>query len=267
MNNLAVVVIPLYKQTLTADEELSILQCLKVLSAYKIVAIKPQKLSLQNYNVEFDEVISLDNEYFSDVSGYNKLMLSASFYKLFLQYEYMLVYQPDAFVFKDELAYWCNQGYDYIGAPWLRTGAFKNIFKSTKNDILTYLHTKFNIKQPNSDLPSERQFQNRVGNGGLSLRNVSKFHEVCIAKQQVIDRYNARLEYYFGEDVFWSVEANRDEKYLNIPSCRVALRFSIEQNINYGIKLNHGELPFACHAWDRDIEIWRPYFTRIGVEI
>ncbi|MFR6542216.1 MAG: DUF5672 family protein [Butyricimonas virosa] len=25
----------------------------------------------------------------------------------------------DAFVFRDELTYWCTLNYDYIGAPWL----------------------------------------------------------------------------------------------------------------------------------------------------
>ena len=31
----------------------------------------------------------------------------------------MLIYQLDAYVFKDELLNWANKGYDYIGAPWL----------------------------------------------------------------------------------------------------------------------------------------------------
>ena len=267
MNNQAVIVVPLYKEIPSAYEELALEQCFKILGDFKIVAIKPYSLSLQPYNFNFDEVFSFDDSFFADVAGYNKLMLSSSFYETFLAYEFMLLYQPDAFVFKDELSFWCNQGYDYLGAPWLKSRAYSNLFKQTKNDAIRYIYTKFNIKQSNSDLPSDKQFQNRVGNGGLSLRNIKKFNQVCHEKKQVIEFYNSRSEYYFGEDVFWSVEANRDKTYLNIPDAKVAIRFSIEQSIDYAIQLNNGELPFGCHAWDRDVKIWKPYFRKAGIEI
>jgi hypothetical protein len=267
MDNLVIIIIPVYKPTLTAYEKMAISQCLKVLHNYKIVAVKPHNVSLRDYNLEFQEVISFDNEFFVDVAGYNKLMLSSFFYKLFLDYKFMLIYQPDAFVFKDDLTYWCNQGYDYIGAPWLKSGPYPDLAKWAKNTLVKYFHTRFNLKQPNSDLPSEIQFENRVGNGGLSLRNVQKFYDVCIKKQKTIDLYNTRPEHYFGEDVFWSVEANRDRKHVNIPGYKVGIRFSIEQNVDYAMSLNNGELPFACHAWDRDIEVWRPYFKKAGITI
>lgn len=45
-------------------------------------------------------------------------MLSAEFYERFLAWDYILLCQTDAFVFRDELADWCARGYDYIGAPW-----------------------------------------------------------------------------------------------------------------------------------------------------
>ena len=35
----------------------------------------------------------------------------------FLEYQYMLIYQLDAFVFEDKLDYFCELGYDYIGIP------------------------------------------------------------------------------------------------------------------------------------------------------
>lgn len=44
-------------------------------------------------------------------------MLSAEFYDRFAAYEYVLIYQLDAFVFADRLAEFCQMGYDYIGAP------------------------------------------------------------------------------------------------------------------------------------------------------
>jgi hypothetical protein len=267
LENLAVIVIPLYKASLSPHEELAVKQCFKLLSQYKIVAVKPYDLDLANYSMNFDEVIDLDNNLFKNIAGYNKLMLLSSFYELFLDYKFMLVYQPDTFVFKNDLTYWCNQGYDYIGAPWLKFGGYPDFVKKYKTYILRYIHTKLNIKQPGTDLPTDIQSENRVGNGGLSLRNVSKFYEVCIKKQKTIDFYNSRPEYYFGEDVFWSIEANRDRTYLNIPDYRVAVNFSIENNVDYAMGLVKADLPFGCHAWDRDIDIWRPYFEKVGVII
>jgi hypothetical protein len=45
-------------------------------------------------------------------------MCSIGFYEVFRQYEYMLIYQLDCWVFRDELEMWCDKGYDYIGAPF-----------------------------------------------------------------------------------------------------------------------------------------------------
>ena len=265
-DHLAVVIIPLYKTVLSHYEEIAIFQCLKILSKYKIIAIKPKRLSLDHYKMNFDDVISLDDEFFENIAGYNKLMLLSSFYKLFLDYKYMLVYQPDAFVFKDELSYWCSQGFDYIGAPWLRYRGYPDVVKKYKTYLLRYIHTKFNVKQPNTSLPTDLQTENRVGNGGFSLRNVSKFYEVCLNKQKIIDYYNSRPEYYFGEDVFWSVEANRYKKYLKIPDYKVAAAFSIENNLEDGLKLAGNKVPFGCHAWDKNLAFWSPIMQEYGVK-
>jgi hypothetical protein len=63
-------------------------------------------------------VESFPKRYFENIEGYNELLLSASFYERFLDTKYILIYQLDAFVFKDELQEWCDKGYDYI-APWI----------------------------------------------------------------------------------------------------------------------------------------------------
>lgn len=258
MNNLAAIVIPLYKSRLSPLEEVSVRQCFKILSSYKIIALKPKKLSLDHYNFNFDEVVSFDDEYFENPAGYNKLMLSASFYERFLQYRYILIYQPDAFVFKDDLAHWCNQGYDYIGAPWLRYTDYGDAFKKMKNLTLRFIHTKLNIKQPGTDLPTAIQMENRVGNGGLSLRNTKVLYEVCIRNKKTIDYYNSRPEHQFGEDVFFGLEANRKTKQLNIPDYKTAVFFSMNDVLEYSFRLTKGELPFGCHAWDLYIDFWTP---------
>jgi hypothetical protein len=138
------VVIPFYKPTLTDHERISLQQCHKTLANYPIIAVKPQSLVLPGEvaGYSFYNIISFNDEYFKSIQGYNRLMLSAAFYEAFIQYEYILIYQLDAFVFKDELSFWCNQDIDYVGAPWMRKKEYPNILKKITSIGLQYLATE-----------------------------------------------------------------------------------------------------------------------------
>lgn len=261
------VIIPIYKPDLSPLEQIALNRCFDVLSAYDIIAIKPESLKLNEYGCTFSKVVSFEDTYFSDIQGYNRLMLSASFYQAFLDYTYILIHQLDAFTFKDELLTWCNKGYDYIGAPWLRYAAYPDLFKKLKNQTRHYLHLKMNIKQSGTDFPTKWQFENKVGNGGFSLRKTEKFHEICTREQKTIDYYNSRNEHFFNEDVFWGLEVNRRRKQLAIPDYREAVYFAIENSNQHGLELTKSSLPFGCHAWDRDLDFWRPLFSQVGVII
>src|ERR1035438_315900 len=98
------VIIPFYQDSLSEYEIIALEQCEKVLHAYPKIAIKPQSLVLpeatKKYN--FSNEVSFEDKYFEGIKGYNSLMLSELFYSKFLDYEYILIYQLDAFVFKDE---------------------------------------------------------------------------------------------------------------------------------------------------------------------
>lgn len=266
MTSSVAIIIPLYKTEYTRFEEISMKQCFTVLSEHKIIVVKPHSLSLENYTMfHFDEVVSFDEHYFASIAGYNMLMLSAHFYAKFLAYKHILIYQTDAFVFKDELSSWCNKGYDYIGAPWLVN--YPDIFKKIKNKSTAFLHTKMNLKQAGTDLPTRVQFDNKVGNGGLSLRNTEKFFDICLEEKSIIEYYNNNTEHYFNEDAFWGVEVNRKSKRLNIPLYRVAAYFSIENHPQTAFKLTGGKLPFGCHAWEQHLDFWIPVFAKAGIDL
>ncbi len=91
--------------------------------------------------------------------------------------------------------------------------------------------------------------QERVGNGGFSLRRVSRFIEI-------LDRYKDRkvLKSYFNgikgfEDLFYSYEINRYSKKMRVPSKETALKFSFETEPIICYNLNNNQLPFGCHGW------------------
>jgi len=259
----AAVIIPFHKEQLSANEAIALKQCFKVLAAYPIIAVKPAKLRLpaEVSAYPFAEIVSFDNEYFESIQGYNRLMQDAGFYKRFWDHEYILIHQLDAFVFKDELDYWCSQHFDYIGAPWIKPRK-QGIFKSALNKFQYYFHTRFDVQQ--GGLPSKKQREYKVGNGGFSLRRTRIFYDICLSHKEKIGQYNSSEHHLFNEDIFWSVEVNRKRRILNIPAYKTGLKFAFEFFPARALELNNQQLPFGCHAWDLTMDFWRPVFEQYG---
>lgn len=261
-----VVAIPIYKEIPSQDDLLSIRQCFKILAKYPIVAAKPKELSLKNYPFSFNGVEEFDGRYFEGIKGYNELMLSSVFYNRFLNSSYILIYQTDAFVFSDQLSYWCDLNYDYIGAPWLYRDYIDKT-KYLKESIKGWIHRRWNIKDQISGLPTEIQFHNVVGNGGFSLRRVSVFHHLCKKYRSEINGYLLHSEKHYNEDVFWSIEVNRKRRHIKVPSFKKALHFAIESYPTLAWSLVNQNLPFGCHGWDKCREFWKPIFKEQGYDI
>ncbi|NCD70353.1 DUF5672 family protein [Mucilaginibacter agri] len=261
------IVIPFYRDAISPYEKIALQQCENVLAAYPKIAIKPNslKIPVDANMVSIEEEVSFDDSFFKGIEGYNKLMLSPIFYEQFLAYEYILIYQMDAFVFKDELADWCSQNWDYIGAPWIRKQIVSNPFKAAVLKAQQYLSTEFNLKK--RGVPNKYQFENRVGNGGFSLRRVRPFYEVCVSMDKQIKEYLAYTAHQYNEDAFWSIEVNRKKKMLNIPDWQTGLKFAFEYAPQTAYGLNGYQLPFGCHDWDNYLEFWGPIFGKLGYEI
>lgn len=244
-----VVLIPLYKAELTQYEKISLDRCIKVLGKYSINIIAPQWLSPKAIynNIPSDIKIEyFDDEFFKSVGGYNKLMLQPDFYKRFLDSKYILVYQLDAFVFSDQLSYWCSLSYDYIGAPWFGVDWFDEFDKPGLGNLWKYF--------------GENKCM--VGNGGFSLRRV---RSSLLALFLLRDRAK---NWEHNEDIFWSFEVPNNLPFFRKPSLDIALKFSFELNPRDCFQSNNGSLPFGCHAWEKyDIDFWRPKFAAYGYQI
>lgn len=261
------IIIPFYREQLTPFERIALMQCEKVLSAYSKIAIKPTGLTLPKEvsALSHFSTIDFDAAYFKNVWGYNRLMLSEAFYNRFSEYEYILIHQLDAFVFKDELDYWCDQNFDYIGAPWLRAKPHSNKFSTYWHQFKNAWYIRNNTNKDGS--PRNEQLEDRVGNGGFSLRRIAIFTECCVKFKPLIEKYQAAEGSWFHEDIFWSIELNRKKRILKIPSTKMALHFAFETNPARALQLNHNELPFGCHAWDKDLDFWKPVFKDQGYDI
>ena len=120
--NKCIIVVPIYKEHMTNDEKQSLLQLKKVLGGtHQVALVSPENVNVDEYyDVWGGQLLDFkfDPAFFKDRTTYCKLVTRDWFYKTFEEYEYMLIYQLDCWVFRDDLDAWCNEGYDYIGAPF-----------------------------------------------------------------------------------------------------------------------------------------------------
>jgi len=254
MEHLVKVVIPIYKNYFGDLEEKSFLQCMNVLKDYPVVLVQPDGLDNTYITEKFSNVIveNFSKDYFENISGYNELLLSPSFYERFLDSEFILIYQLDAFVFKDTLKEWCKKGYDYIGAPWIATQ-----YNTIGMKIFGGIAALFDSKKKKE----RKQIFYKVGNGGFSLRKVSSHYKIAKEQKSFISDFlrDDKKAIYVIEDVFWSLKATEFCKDFKIPEYKEALHFAIDRKPKIAFKLINNEIPFGCHGINKPkvIDFWK----------
>ncbi|MCQ2082951.1 MAG: hypothetical protein MJY58_00425 [Bacteroidaceae bacterium] len=241
MNNV-IIVIPVYRP-FSETERKSFEQALRILGKYDISILHPVKLDIDSIMDKYAGMANisetvLDDSNFASVQSYSDLLLTTEFYDLYKDYEYMLIYQLDAWVFRDELQMWADKGYDYVGAPWIPTEYY---WKRTWGMLVQNIRKLFPVNVYR--IPHCLKYF-AVGNGGFSLRKISTMRQITVDDREIIDKCR-----YF-EDWYISLVASRTHK-LKIPDYHEALKFSFEQSLSHCYSLNHKELPFGCHYWSR----------------
>lgn len=249
----SIVVVPLYESVPDKWQRLSFEQCCRVLGNHPICIATHKDVDIiqyQNIAAKYDIVIHKENfaaQFFESISGYNQMMLDKHFYQRFAKYQYMLIYQLDAWVFRDELDEWCDKGYDYIGAPWIEKNA--------------------------SGQPIGLE---GIGNGGFSLRRTQHFIDVLShngpvkqSKQLKLDNsiknslyrlayslgYQNTISYYkkdetLFEDIFLSIFLADTKLRAKMPDPETACHFAFEQAPSFLYSITK-QLPFGCHAWHK----------------
>lgn len=264
------VVIPIHQTKLLPFEQVALNRCVEILGSHPIVLFKPESLPVDNLSRRYPQLRheSFADHFFSGVAGYNRLLLADEFYARFSAYEFMLVYQLDAFVFSDQLLKWCERGYDYIGAPWIPKPDIPSRLTLTRAAARRRIFRLRNKQYHNRPMDHHAQQHYSCGNGGFSLRRIDRMREVlkCMAKRAEPYRLGRRTPW--AEDIFFSIEVNRYRRHLRIPRFETAAQFAWETFPNVASYFTDGELPFGCHAFNKlHRDDWRPIFARLGFSL
>lgn len=255
-----VIIIPLYKPQPSDTEIASLRQCFKILNNHTICFVSHKGLSLTEYK---DYLSKASIEYFpsiffSDINGYNRLMLSLDFYKRFRNYTHMLIYQLDAYVFRDELDFWCTQKYDYIGAPvhdFILDNHSPKIPIATLNGGLSLRKVSSAIsilKSFNFIYPFKRLIKiNYEHSGPIGVLKGLYFFILGNNTHHLLNKYDR------NEDYFWAIIAPRVYEKYNVAPVNIALSFSFDNNPELSFELSNKKIPFGCHAFDKNLSFWK----------
>lgn len=270
----AIVVISIYKPKLTAYEEISLRQCCRVLGGHPIAMVAPPQLDIVAYGKILAEertnfqVVHFPAKYFKNIQAYNRLMTHPCFYERFLGYEYILIYQLDAFVFRDDLFFWCDKGYSYIGAPWMTNMFFIN----EKTPYFGVGNGGFSLRRTKDHLGVIRKFGSVFRPSDFkwySTWGKNKPYQLLKFTYHLLIGNNTHYllnRFPWNEDVFYGLFVGRDKRnHFNVAPVEEALRFSFEARPRKMFADNGNQLPFGCHAWWRyDLGFWKEHIGKEG---
>lgn len=266
-----IVLIVAYKNELSPLEAISLNQCVKVLGHYPIRLICPEGLDVEAYRrVAKDvEVDFIDAKWHTSYSASNRLRIEPFLYKRYLDYEFMLFYELDAFVFKDDLKYWCSKDYDYIGAPWFDDFRAGNI----DSPMIGVGNGGFSLRKTRSLLKALHSFSWILNPFDCFRQNFTR--NKCEALMDLVRNTTISNNSFFlfndfpaQEDIFWGICIKRNFEWFKVAPISEAIEFSFEVHPRLLYEINNRKLPFGCHAWWRyDYEFWKPFIEREGYSL
>ena len=250
MNRKVVILIFAHKPTLQWYEAIGLEQCFRVLGHHPIRLVCATGLDVSAYRriTPALEVDFIPSHWLASYRAFERMKILPYLYRRYAGFEYVLFHELDAFVFLDELLDWCEQAWDYIGAPWY------DGYNNARSDAAPI----------------------GVGNGGFSLRRISTMLrvmrswkairppiEVFSQWQRCTDRSPRGLwrllgdliwrncfhhhlnRFSGGEDIFWSCAGDRIAGFRLAPY-QVARHFSFEVNPERLFLECGNKLPFAA---------------------
>lgn len=261
-----VIIIPIYKESMSCDEIISFRQCIKVMQNRAVRFIAPEGLDVSYYANIFPEnrdmgIIFFPTKFFYSGRNHGQLLISKIFYERFSRYSHILIHHLDAYIFKDELDFWCSRKFDYIGAPW-----FKSQDNILSTDFRGVGNGGFSLRKVSSILALLNNWKKHVSLRKIIysryLTDTSKLKLLFWYSIAMVTRYQVPIYKIFkeNEDFVLGVIFSKEFESIATPAPSEAVAFAFETNAAYLYALNDRNLPFGCHGWNKyDVEFWKNF--------
>lgn len=261
----AIVVPGTRRSVLTRSEELSLNQLNKHLKGYDKFFVCPKD---SNANFPGLQNKKFPNKYFGSALRHSLMLFDEEFYKAFEDYEYIFFYHLDALVFKDELESWVSKNYDFIGAPWLPSEATPWVDKPmVGNGGFALLKVQSALRALETRKSLNIQYR-RYDKFAITWFRINAFAKKLFSPDQLkkvplINHTIAYENFIIRNDLFWGVCAPTIVDDFDVPEVDIAIKFAFETVPRRCLEINHGNLPFGCHAWERyDRDFWLEVFEQ-----
>lgn len=248
MKELVSVIVPILDPQINPTEERLLHHCLKTLEKYPVIfiAYEGADLSIVKEHNEDIDVIYFPKKYFQSRAALAGLLLMEDFYDRFSWCDFLLIHELNSWVVRDELYYWCKQGYDYLKAGPMEDDNIKRL-----GGIISRIS---GLKED-----EKRLFGQAYANNGIYLCRIERMINTIKAKQKEVYQYRHSEDFSNADSVFWEMEANRFWPHLRKPTNIVRNHFAMDAaNIN----LNK-TLPFALTGISKENIHHLPYFKSL----
>lgn len=247
MKELVTVIIPILETPINPTEEKLLHHALETLAAYPIIFIAGEgaDLSVVREHTENIDIVHFPKRYFESRQHLGQLFLMPDFYERFNWCDFLLIHELNSWVTRDELYYWCKQGYDYLKAGPL------SAIEGSKPGFLKRL----------AGLSEEekRLFGSGYADNGIYLCRIERMTATLKNKRALAHHYRHDAGLPFADSVFWELEANRFLPQLRKPTDIVCSHF-----VQYGVGYENGtNLPFALTGISRSNIREIPFFHHL----
>ncbi|TDB64489.1 DUF5672 family protein [Arundinibacter roseus] len=234
MKELVTILIPLSDKDLTPFQKKNLASCQAHLGDFQITFIKADCNECVAEVLEIcpkADFFSVDDRYFTASQGLAKFLLSEELYDMFSWSRFLLWFDMNSYVHRNELAYWCRQGYDLI-----------QLYPAFDTN-LTQMDQWRRIINPGKSILLEKEiYRSFQHSAGFSLRRVDVFQKLVRKKKSLI--------FSFFQEMSGIDSANDSlflEYYLNRWRTDLAIPNQISRNrfVHLDHLLMQEEMPFA----------------------
>lgn len=253
---------------LTESQQISLRHLLHYLGGNDIYLIVPWG---KRCRIDGIKTMRFRPRYFGSAAAHGLLLMTKGFYKKFRHYEHVMFYHLDSLVFSDELAEWCDKAYDYIGAPWFKCGDSPWVDRArVGNGGFALLRVSKAIEALDARhryIRGSRWLDLHVMwvpefvvNG---MERLAKWFPNFKILGRMVDEWRQFMDPATNNrnnDIFWSDMAKYYLPEFRVASFHEGLRFAFEVAPHECFRMNGGNMPFGCHAWERyDRRFWEPH--------